>query len=180
MLRVVRVLGPGESARAPAIDSIILRPDQRRVQSALLIGVKGTAVGLMLPEPVMLRMGDTFELDDGSLVDVVIEPEPLVEIRGNDLTDLARLAWHLGDRHVPVQVLANRLRMRRDPPLETLLGNLGARLTPIEAPFDPEGGAYAQTAHPHHAHDHSGHDHSHHGHHDHEHGDGHHHHRDHK
>lgn len=180
MLRVVRVLGPGESARAP-IDSVILKPDQRRVQSALLIGMKGTAVGLMLPEPVILRMGDTFELDDGSLVDVVIEPEPLVEVRGNDLTHLARLAWHLGDRHVPVQVLANRLRMRRDPPLETLLGNLGARLTPIEAPFDPEGGAYAQAAQPHHAHDHSGHDHDHHDHHhDHEHGDGHHHHRDHK
>ena len=75
----------------------------------------------MLPEPVMLRMGDALELDDGSLVDVVIEPEPLIEIRGNDLTHLARLAWHLGDRHVPVQVLTNRLRMRRDAALEAML-----------------------------------------------------------
>ena len=112
------------------------------MQSALLTGVKGTPIGLMLPEPVMLRMGDALELDDGSLVEVVIEAEPLVEVRGNDLTHLARLAWHLGDRHVPVQILANRLRLRRDAALETLLGNLGARLTAIEAPFDPEGGAY--------------------------------------
>ena len=97
----------------------------------------------MLPEPVMLRMGDALELDDGSLVEIVVEPEPLIEVRGNDLTHLARLAWHLGDRHVPVQVLANRLRLRRDAALETMLAALGARLTPIEAPFDPEGGAYA-------------------------------------
>ena len=176
MLRVVRVVGSAESAGALAIDSVMLKPDQRRVQSAVLTGVKGTLVGLMLPGPVMLRMGDALELDDGSFVDVVIEPEPLVEVRGDNLTHLARLAWHLGDRHVPVQVLANRLRLRRDPALETLLTGLGARLTPIEAPFDPEGGAYAQAAAHHHAHDHCGHDH----HHDHEHGDRHHHHHDHK
>ena len=115
----------------------------------------------------MLRMGDALELDDGSLVEVVVAPEPLIEVRGNDLTHLARLAWHLGDRHVPVQVLANRLRLRRDPALETMLGALGARLTAIEAPFDPEGGAYAQATHDHghdhhhHAHEHCGHDHSH-------------------
>lgn len=171
MLRVVRVVGPGESARARAIDSVILKPDQRRLQSALLTGVKGTAIGLMLPDPVMLRMGDALELDDGSLVEVVIEAEPLVEVRGNDLTHLARLAWHLGDRHVPVQILANRLRLRRDPALETLLGNLGARLAPIEAPFDPEGGAYTQAAQHQHAHGHHDHDHDHdHGHaHDHHH-----------
>ena len=101
----------------------------------------------MLPEPVMLRMGDAFELDDGSFVDIVVEPEPLIEVRGNDLTHLARLAWHLGDRHVPVQILANRLRLRRDGALEAMLAALGARLTPIEAPFDPEGGAYATHAH---------------------------------
>jgi len=117
MLRVVRVVGPSDSARAPAIDSVILKPEQRRVQSALLTGVKGTAIGLMLPAPVMLRMGDTLELDDGSLVEIVVEAEPLVEVRGNDLTHLAKLAWHLGDRHVPVQILANRLRLRRDPAL---------------------------------------------------------------
>ena len=163
MLRVVRVVGPQSDARR--IDTVVLGPDERRLQSAHLTGVGGTRIGLMLPEPVMLRIGDVLELDDGSLVDVVIAPEPLVEVRGNDLTHLARLAWHLGDRHVPVQVLANRLRLRRDAALEAMLAGLGARLTPIEAPFDPEGGAYtirgAAQHHGHH-HDHAcGRDHGH-------------------
>ena len=169
MLRVVRVVdSTNQSAR---IDSVVLKADQRRIQSARLTGVNGTPIGLMLPEPVLLRNGDALELDDGSIVDVVIEPEPLVEIRGNDLTHLARLAWHLGDRHVPVQIFTNRLRMRRDPSLETMLKGLGARIAEIEAPFDPEGGAYTHHA-PHHAH---GHDHCDHDHHDHAH-----HHHDHK
>jgi len=169
MLRVVRVVSSAQSDSARHIDSVMLAPDQRRLQSAHLTGVNGTLIGLMLPEPVMLRMGDAFELDDGSFVDIVIQPEPLVEARGNDLTHLARLAWHLGDRHVPVQVLTNRLRLRRDDALEAMLAALGARLTPIEAPFDPEGGAYATHAapgHGHHHHDGCGHDH----HHDHAHG----------
>lgn len=176
MRRVVRVIGASGSDSAPRIDSVILSGDQRRVQTAHLTGVNGTLIGLMLPEPVMLRMGDALELDDGSLVDVVIEPEALIEIRGNDLTHLARLAWHLGDRHVPVQVLTNRLRMRRDAALEAMLGQLGARLTAIDAPFDPEGGAYAaQAAHDHRDHGHAHHDHGHH----HDHAQGHHAHHDH-
>jgi urease accessory protein len=163
MLRVVRVVSSaGPDARH--VDSVILNSEQRRLQTGHFTGVKGTAIAAMLPEPVLLRNGDALELDDGSLVDVVIEPEPLVEIRGNDVTHLARLAWYLGDRHVPVQIFANRLRMRPDSPLETMLKGLGARLAAIEAPFDPEGGAYA-----HHAH---GHEHDH----DHPHGHGHHHH----
>jgi urease accessory protein len=160
MRRIVRVLV--DSGDHVPVDSVILSSDQRRVQTAKLTGVKGTPIGIMLPEPVLLRNGDLLELDDGSVVDVVAEPEPLIEVRGNDLTHLARLAWHLGDRHVPVQVLANRLRMRRNAALEALLGSLGGRLTAIEAPFDPEGGAYAtQAAHHAHDHDHCGHDHSH-------------------
>jgi urease accessory protein len=162
MRRVVRVVSSAGSSAAPA-DSVILKADQRRMQTAHLTGVNGTAIGIMLPEPVLLRNGDALELDDGSVVDVVIEPEPLVEIRGNDLTHLARLAWHLGDRHVAVQIFPNRLRMRADAALEAVLKQLGARLTAIEAPFDPEGGAYAQPAHLGHGHDHHGHDH-HHGH----------------
>src|SRR5262245_58354991 len=177
MLRVVRVV-PSASSGARQIDSIILKPDERRLQTGHLTGVNGTQIGAMLPEPVILRNGDALELDDGSFVDVVIEPEPLIEIRGQDVTHLARLAWHLGDRHVPVQIFANRLRMRPDGTLEAMLKALGARLTPIEAPFDPEGGAYAHHAHHGHDHEHTHHhhhDHDH-GHHDHHHGHGHHHH----
>jgi len=174
MRRVVRVV---KSEGARHIDSVILAPDQRRLQTARLTGVNGTPIGMMLPEPVLLRMGDALELDDGSTVEVVVEPEALTEIRGQDLTHLARLAWHLGDRHVPIQVLANRIRMRRDAALEAMLAALGARLTAIEAPFDPEGGAYA--AHAGHGRDHHHHDHAH-DHDDHDHHHGHHHHRGHK
>jgi urease accessory protein len=161
MRRVVRVVA---SAQRTPIDSVILSSDQRRLQTAQLTGVNGTLIGMMLSEPVVLRHGDALELDDGSIVDVVVEAEPLVEIRGRDLTHLARLAWHLGDRHVPIEVLANRVRIRPDAALEALMEKLGARLTAIHAPFDPEGGAYASRPQHHHAHDHDhGHDH-HHGH----------------
>jgi len=164
MRRIVRVTRALDHARL--IDSVMLGADQRRIQTGHFTGVNGTAIGFMLPEPVLLRMGDALELDDGSLVEVVIEPEPLTEVRGNDVTHLARLAWHLGDRHVPVQILPNRLRLRRDAALEAMLTALGARLTPIEAPFDAEGGAYATG----HGHDHHDHGHGHHHHHDHHHG----------
>jgi urease accessory protein len=111
----------------------------------------------------------------GDLVGIIAEPQAPTEVRGSDLTHLAQRAWHLGDRHVPIQVLANRIRMRRDAALAAMLTALGARLTAIEAPFDPEGGTYATHAHDHghaHGHDHQDHGHSHdhdhhHGHHDH-------------
>jgi len=169
MLRVVRVVHSA-SSNARQIDSLILKPDQRRLQTGHFTGVNGTQIGAMLPEAVVLRNGDALELDDGSIVDVVIEPEPLIEVRGSDLTHLARLAWHVGDRHVPVQIFPNRLRMRPDGGLEEMLKKLGARLTSIEAPFDPEGGAYAHHVDHGHGHDDA---HDHHGHH---HGHGQHHH----
>jgi urease accessory protein len=173
MPRVVCVLAAPHGDPARPLDSVMLKPEQRRVQHGELVGVNGTRCLLDLPAPVTLRMGDTLELEGGGLVDVVIEAEALIEVRGRDLTHLARLAWHLGDRHVPVQVFANRLRLRRDATLEALLAGLGARVTPIEAPFDPEGGAYAAAAH-HYGHPH-GHDHAEHGH-DHDTHDHHHHH----
>ena len=170
MPRATRVVPAAERKAAPVLDTLILPHAQRQAQKGFLFGVKGTCVELDFAEPVRLRTDDALVLDDGALVEVVAEPEPLIEVRGNDLTHLARLAWHLGDRHVPVQVLPNRLRLRRDAALEAMLAALGARLTPIEAPFDPEGGAYATHAahdHGHHHHDGCGHDHHHDHHHDH-------------
>jgi urease accessory protein len=88
---------------------------------------------------------------------------------------LARLAWHLGDRHVPVQIMERKLRLKRDESIEALLQSLGAKVVAIEAPFEPEGGAYEVAAGGHHHHDHD----HHHGH-DHHHHDHDHHHHDHK
>jgi urease accessory protein len=157
MPRVIRVVAAGARDNR-FVDSLLLGADARHVQRGELVGANGARYVLELATPVRLRMGDALELEDGSLVEVVAEAEPLIEVRGADLVHLAKLAWHLGDRHVAVQVLGNRLRLRRDPAIETLLQGLGARIAAIEAPFDPEGGAYAA--------DDGGHSHDHHGHHD--------------
>jgi urease accessory protein len=106
-----------------------------------------------------LRSGDALALEDGRLVEVVAAPEPLLEIRCTDPLHLARVAWHLGNRHVPTQLLAKSLRIRRDHVLEEMLRGLGARVIEIEAPFDPEGGAYAPASE--HGHRHGGHHHDH-------------------
>jgi urease accessory protein len=119
-----------------------------------------------LPDAAALRSGDALALEDGRLIEVVAAPEPLLEIRCTDPLHLARIAWHLGNRHVPTQLLAKSLRIRRDHVLEEMLRGLGARMIGIEAPFDPEGGAYASTA----SHDsyHDGHHHGHSHHHGHD------------
>jgi len=101
---------------------------------------------------------------------VVAAPEPLLEIKGSDPHHLIRSAWHLGNRHLPTQIMPKGLRIRRDHVIEAMVKGLGARVIEIEAPFDPEGGAYATAGE--HGHDDPGHhhDHAHHGHpHDHHH-----------
>jgi urease accessory protein len=170
MPRAVKIVAAGAADDKSIIDTIILAPEQRRAPRGSVTGVKGTRFDFDLAEPVALRMGDLLLLDDGNLIEVVAEPEPLIEARAKDLTALARIAWHLGDRHVPVQLFASRLRTRRDAAVEALLARLGAKTVAIEAPFDPEGGAYVASAHAHHhGHDHH-HDHDHdNDHHDHDH-----------
>lgn len=170
MQRIVRVRQKGRGDDALPADSIMASPAQRRAHRGEVIGSGGAHYAFALDQPVLLRMGDLCELENGTLVEVVVEPEPLIEVRGRDPIHLARLAWHLGDRHVPVQVLPNRLRTPADGVIEALLTSLGARVVAIEAPFDPEGGAYAAPAarHDHH-HDHAHHGHDHHHHHGHDH-----------
>ncbi len=156
------------------VDTLILPHAQRQAQKGFLFGIKGTCVELDFPETVRLRTDDALLLDTGGLVEVVAEPEPLIEVRAADLPSLARLAWHLGDRHVPVQIMERKLRLKRDESIEALLQSLGAKVVSIEAPFEPEGGAYEVAAGGHHHHDHDhdhGHDHHHHHHHDHHHHD---------
>jgi urease accessory protein len=171
MPRATSVQPAAERRPGDVIDTLILPYAQRQVKQGFLFGIKGTCVEIDLAEPARLRTDDVLVLEDGGIIEIVAEPEPLIEARAADLAALARLAWHLGDRHVPVQVLERRLRLRRDPAIEALLENLGAKLAAIDAPFEPEGGAY-EAAHG--GHDH-GHDHHHHDHHhDHDHHDGHH------
>lgn len=150
-----------------------------------MIGTRGLEFLLDLENAVALRGGDALVLDDGRLIEVVAAPEPLIEIRVTDPHHLVRVAWHLGNRHLPTQIVGKGLWIRRDHVIDAMVKGLGARVIEIEAPFDPEGGAYAGGGHGHapepgrdnHAHDyHGAHDHASHGHdHDHDHGDHHHH-----
>lgn len=148
-----------------AVDSVVLDFYDRHRRRIAMRGTRGLDFLLDLPEAVALRGGDALELEDGRLVEVVAAPEALLEVRGRDPADLVRLAWHVGNRHIPAQVTAKALRIRGDHVIEAMLRGLGARIVAIEAPFDPEGGAYAASSRPEpHGHDHHGHDHGDHGH----------------
>jgi urease accessory protein len=161
----------------------VLDFDDRHRRRMAMTGTRGLEFLLDLENAVALRGGDALVLEDGRLVEVVAAPEPLLEIRGSDPAHLVRLAWHLGNRHLPTQIMPKGLRIRRDHVIEAMVKGLGARVIEIEAPFDPEGGAYAEASHAHdEGHAHHGHDHEHHHdhghHHDHDHHDhahGHHH-----
>jgi urease accessory protein len=158
MPRASSVTTAGHRHDRPVVDTVILDYAQRSAQKVTVASIKGIAIEIDLPEPARLRTDDLLVLDDNTLVEVVAAPEPLIEARAADIAGLSRLAWHLGDRHVPVQVLPNRIRARRDAAIETLLASLGAKVALIDAPFEPEGGAYASA----HSHDHPDHDHDHH------------------
>jgi len=160
MPRASSVLHASHRHDRPVADIVILDSEQRNARKVTVTGAKGTVIDIDLDMPARLRTDDLLLLDDGTLVEVVAAPEPLIEARAADLAGLSRLAWHLGDRHIPVQVLNNRVRARREPAVEALLASLGAKVTMIDAPFEPEGGAYALSqAHHHGAHGHAHHDH---------------------
>jgi urease accessory protein len=113
----------------------------------VLTAERGTILLLDLPHATTLRDGDGLVLEDGAVVRVAGKPEPLFEVAAANAFELARLAWHLGNRHADVQLLGDRLRIHRDHVLAEMLAGLGARVTEIEAPFDPETGAYARHEH---------------------------------
>src|SRR3954470_6785840 len=182
MIRATQVHRQHRWAEAPA-DTVVLDFDDRHRRRMAMTGTRGLEFLLDLESAVALRGGDALVLDDGRLVEVVAAPEPLAEIRCKDPQRLVRVAWHLGNRHLPTQIMANALRIRRDHVIEAMVRGLGARVIEIEAPFDPEGGAYADAfhapapesgshdAHEHSAHDHSAHEHLSHGHGQHHHDD---------
>ncbi len=170
MPRAARVIAAADRRERPITDTLILEYEKRSAGAFIATGLRGGTFDLALDKAGRLSTDDVLELDDGTLLEVVAAAEPLIEARAPDISGLMRLAYILGDRHVPVQVLPNRVRLRREAALESLLTSLGATLAMIEAPFEPEGGAYAAShSNEHHKH---GHDHGHH------HGHGQHHHHD--
>lgn len=158
-----------------ARDRVILSYDDRFLRRKRLVTAQGAAVLVDLPAMVSLNHGDVLETADGTCIEVIAATEDVTVVRGA----VARLAWHVGNRHTPCQIEADRLIIRRDAVLEAMLRGLGATLEHVTGPFVPEGGAYGHgrtLGHSHtHEHDHH-HDHGHsHGHdrdHAHDHGHG--------
>jgi urease accessory protein len=98
------------------------------------------------------------QLDDGRLLKVRAAAEPVVEVKHKDPNQLMRLAWHLGNRHLPTEIRDQVLRIRPDHVIEEMLHHFGAELVKLQAPFQPEGGAYSDGHN--HNHDHSEHHHA--------------------
>jgi urease accessory protein len=174
MIRATKVLGQHRWSEAAA-DTVVLDFDDRHRRRMAMTGTRGLEFLLDLENAFALRGGDALVLEDSRLIEVVAAAEPLIEIRGTDPQHLVRVAWHLGNRHLPTQIMPKGLRIRRDHVIEAMVKGLGARVIEIEAPFDPEGGAYAggghahapePAPHGHAAHDHASHDHDHGHHHD--------------
>lgn len=129
-----------------AADTVILDLEARRKRRHVVETVMGERILIDLSEAPNLRDGNGLQLEDGRLVEVRAVPEELVEIASGDPL---RIAWHLGNRHVPTQILGERMRIRADHVIERMLRGLGCELRNVTASFEPEGGAYAH----HHRHD---------------------------
>jgi urease accessory protein len=171
MPRTEKVVRPGET-KGEIVDTVLLKYEDRIKQQGFVFGGKGTCVEFDFPAPPLLRTDDLLLLDDGRLIEVVAEVEPVLEVREKDFAKAARLVLAFGNRHVPVQILANRLRVPDTPDVALLLNERGFNSQPVTAPFEPDDGDAPAHEHAHHHGHGHGHDH-HHGpdhHHDHDHG----------
>jgi urease accessory protein len=169
MIRAIRVAAA--RAGTPA-DAVLLDHEARHRRRVTMKGEEGLEFLLDLPETRALRDGDLLALEDGRFVEVKAAFEPLTRVIARDSAHLVRIAWHLGNRHLPAQFGDNFIFIRRDHVIEDMLRGLGATVLHVRAPFEPEGGAYAHGGHEH-GHDHVHHDHDRDHHHGHDHGHGH-------
>ena len=176
MLHATTVIPKGHWHEAPR-DRLVLVYDDRYRRRVVLKTASGAEILLNLVQPRVLQDGDALRLDDGGLVEVQAAPERLAEITCADLAGLVRVAWHLGNRHLPAELAGDRLRIREDHVIIAMVTGLGAKVEIVEVPFNPEGGAYGHGAvhsHSHGGHSHGGPSHGGHGHgpgHAHSHGD---------
>lgn len=161
-MRVTRILDHCHNAT----DRVFLDYDERSRRRAVMRTEGGLEILLDQERPRHLRNGNAFELADGREVVIEAKPEKLISISCADTATLVRIAWHLGNRHLPTQISpagqGGELRIRADHVIEAMAKGLGGNCAAIEAPFDPEGGAYAGPAGGGgHHHSHGSHSHSH-------------------
>jgi urease accessory protein len=169
MLRASRVVRRADMAGRIAIDTVTLDREARYRRRVAMTTDRGHAFLLDLPEATYLADGDALEIDGRGLVKVVAAPQDLLEIHADGPQALARIAWHIGNRHTPAEMTAKAVYIQPDHVLEEMVVGLGAHVHRVLRPFEPEGGAYGgkgplQSGHHHggHGHDHGhGHGHAH-------------------
>jgi urease accessory protein len=142
-------LRAGHWPKERAAGSLTLGFDARHRRRIRLTTDQGDDILIDLPQAVAMADGDALQLDDGRLLKVHAAAEAVVEVRHRELTQLMRIAWHLGNRHLPTEIHEHVLRIRPDHVIEDMLHRLGAELMKMQAPFQPEGGAYNGDGHRH-------------------------------
>ncbi|MFY0596308.1 MAG: urease accessory protein UreE [Cognatishimia sp.] len=145
-------------SHADHFDTVTLSYDGRFLRRKRLETDGGTSFVIDLEKTESLDQGDALELSDGRLIEVRAASEEILVVTGDNLQ---RLAWHIGNRHTPCQIEANRLLIQNDPVIKHMLAHLGAQVAEAVEPFTPEGGAYGHGRTHSHEHGHSAHDHSH-------------------
>jgi urease accessory protein len=156
LIRAVEVLPPGKWPGSAAVDRLVLTYDERHRRRLRYVASGGTTFLLDLPRAAVLRAGDGLRLEDGRIVGVEASPEQLVEVTAADATALMKLAWHIGNRHLPAQLEPGRILIREDAVIVNMLVGLGATVRPVLEAFTPEAGAYDHTSaqsHEHHHHE---------------------------
>lgn len=164
LIRAIEVVPAEKWSGQIAVDRLVLTYDERHRRRLRYVALGGTTFLLDLPRAAVLRAGDGLRLEDGRMVSVEASPEHLMEITAPDAATLVRLAWHIGNRHLPAQLEPHRILIRDDAVIAHMLLGLGACIRPVMAAFTPEAGAYDNAGargSPHH----ESHDHSHAGHH---------------
>lgn len=139
-----------------ANESVELTFEQRERSRVRVALASGEEIGIQLKVGSMLSHGDKLALQDGRIVEVIAANESLHEVRASSLTQLARIAYHVGNRHVPLQVEDDHLLMLPDHVLRAMVEGLGGTVTEVRRGFQPESGAYGHS-HVHHSHDDEGH-----------------------
>lgn len=149
MRRAIEHYAAGDWPKTMAADSLTLSFDDRHRRRIRLASDGGAPVLLDLKRTAAMGDGDGLYCDDGAWLAVRAAPEALMEIVCTDAHALARIAWHLGNRHLPTQLAGDAIRIRPDHVIEDMVRGLGATVRAVVAPFQPEGGAYGQLAHVH-------------------------------
>ena len=142
MLRAIKVITRSDLGQRITVDTITLARADRHKRRNAMTSDRGHDFLLDLAEATYLADGDALELDTGALITVVAAPEPLLEVHAHDAAALARIAWHIGNRHTPAEITATALYIQPDHVLAAMIEGLGGHVHAVSRPFEPEGGAY--------------------------------------